>query len=297
MADVTLRPYDAADEPALDAIRDAVRATDGDVRLSPADVPLTLVAEVDGAVAGYSWIDWWDEADGTRLYLLAGTVDPDRRRRGVGRGLLSGHERQAAEHWQANPGLGEALLGTSADEDHVALLALSRSAGYTVRFTLADLVCDPATAPPGPPLPDGLEIRDVRPRHHPLIHAALLACFADAGFGQQGYGSDEYLDDSQDTSLWQIAWDGDAIAGVLITERLADGTVDTPWVGVVPAWRRRGLATALLGRGVDRLKADGITEAHIRTVEENANDTLTLYGRAGYHVVHRQPRYSKVLTP
>lgn len=295
MADVTLRPYRTADDSALDAIRDAVRTTEGDVRLLRADQPLTLVAELDGAVAGYSWIDWWDEADGTRLYLLAGTVDPARRRRGVGRALLAGQERQAAEHWQAQPGLGEALVGTPADDDRPGVLALSRAAGYSVRFTLVDLTCDPAMAPPGPPLPSELQIRDVLPEHHPLIHAALLACFAGAGLGQQGYDYDEYLDDSQDTSLWEIAWAGNDIAGLLIAERLADGTVDTPWVGVLPDWRRRRLAAALLGRSLARLKAEGITQAHIRTVQQNANDTLTLYGRAGYRVVRHQPRYSKLL--
>src|SRR4051812_2132776 len=242
MADATLRPYRPGDDPALEAIRDAVRATEGDVRPPNADLPLSLVAEQDGTVTGFGWIDWWDEADGTRLYLLNGTVDPAHRRRGIGSALLTGQERQAAEHWQAHTGLGEALLGTAADDDHPGLLALSRQAGYTIRFPLVDLICDPATAPPGPPLPDALEIRDVEAEHHPVIHAALLACFADAGFGEQGYGYDEYLDDSQDTSLWQIAWDGARIAGVLITERLADGTVDTPWVGVLPGWRRRGLA-------------------------------------------------------
>jgi GNAT superfamily N-acetyltransferase len=295
MADVTLRPYCTADDSALDAIRDAVRTTEGDVRLLRADQPLTLVAELDGAVAGYSWIDWWDEADGTRLYLLAGTVDPARRRRGVGRALLAGQERQAADHWQTQPGLGEGLLGTPADDDRPGLLALSRAAGYTVRFTLVDLTCDPATAPAGPPLPSGLEIREVLPEHHPLIHTALLACFADAGFGQQGYDYDEYLDDSQDTSLWEIAWDGDRIAGLLIAERLADGTVDTPWVGVLPDWRRRRLAAALLGRSLQHLAAEGITQAHIRTVQQNANDTLTLYGRSGYRAIRHQPRYSKPL--
>lgn len=295
MADVTLRPYRSADDPALEAIRDAVRATEGDVRPLRPGQPLTQVAEVDGTVAGFSWIDWWDEADGTRLYLLAGTVDPARRRRGIGRELLAGQERQAAAHWREHAGLGQALLGTPADDDRPGLLALSRDAGYTVRFTLVDLVCAPATAPPGPPLPEGMEVRAVRPEHHPRIHAALLACFADAGFGQQGYDYDEYLDDSQDTSLWEIAWAGDQVAGLLIAERLADGTVDTPWVGVRPEWRRRGLAAALLSRSLGHLAAEGVAEAHIRTVEQNANDTLTLYGRAGYRVVHRQPRYSKPL--
>jgi mycothiol synthase len=297
MADVTLRPYRAGDDPALHAIRDAVRATEGDLRIPQADLPLSLIAEQDGTVAGFGLIDWWDEADGTRLYLLTGTVDPARRRRGVGRELLAGQERQAAEHWLTHTGIGRALLGTRADDNHPGLLALSREAGYTVRFTLVDLICDPATAPPSPPLPAGLEIRDVLPEHHRPIHAALMECFADAGFGQQDHSYDEYLDDAQDTSLWQIAWDGDRIAGVLITERLADGTVDTPWVGVVAGWRRRGLAAALLGRNLARLADEGVREARIRTVQENTNDTLTLYGRAGYRVVGRQPRYSKTLSP
>jgi mycothiol synthase len=296
MADVTLRPYRTADDPALAAIRNAVRDTEGDVRALRPELPLTLVAEMDGAVAGFSWIDWWDEADGTRLYLLAGTVDPAYRRRGVGRVLLAGQERQAAEHWQSHPGLGDALLGTRAGDDRPDLLALSRDAGYTVRFTLVDLACDPAGAPAGPPLPAGVEIRPVRSEHHPLIHAALVACFAGAGLGQETYGYDEYLDDSQDTSLWQIAWAGDDIAALLIAERLADGTVDTPWVAVRPPWRRRGLAAALLGRSLAQLAAEGIPEAHIRTLQENAHDTLTLYGRAGYRVTRRQPRYAKPMS-
>jgi mycothiol synthase len=291
--DVLLRPYQPGDDPALQAIRAAVRPIEGDVRLPRPDQPLTLIAEVDGTVAGFSHIEWWDEADGTRLYLLSGTVDPARRRRGIGRALLAGQERQAVEHWHEHAGLGRAILGVRADENRPDALAMILGAGYRVRFTLVDLTCDPATAPEGPPLPAGLELRDVQPAHHTLIHAALMASFADAGFGQQRYSYDEYLDDSQDTSLWLIAWDGDQVAAVLITERLADGSVDTPWVAVLPAWRRRGVAAGLLGLSLRRLAALGVREARIRTVQENLNDTLSLYGKAGYRVVKRQPRYSK----
>jgi ribosomal protein S18 acetylase RimI-like enzyme len=291
--DVVLRPYEPGDDPALRAIRTAVRQAEGDVRLPQADQPLILIAEVGGTVAGFSRIDWWDEADGTRLYLLSGTVDPARRGRGVGRTLLAGQEHQALGHWLEHAGLGRAVLCAPVDENRPDVLALILAAGYEVRFTLVDLVADPATAPAGPPLPAGLELREVRPEHHPLIHAALMACFADAAFGQQRYSYDEYLDDSQDTSLWLIAWDGDDIAAMLITERLADGTVDTPWVAVLPTWRRKGVAAALLSLSLQRLAAAGITEARIRTVQENVNDTLSLYGRAGYRVVKRHPRYSK----
>jgi ribosomal protein S18 acetylase RimI-like enzyme len=292
--DVVLRPYlSPDDDPALQAVRDAVRRVEDDVRLPRADDPLSLVAEVGGTVVGFSRVDWWDEADGIRLYMLSGCVHPAYRRHGIGRALLHRQEELATGHWRDHPGTGSAVLGANVGETHPQALGLIHAAGYRIRFTLVDLACDPVTAPDGPALPEGLELRTVQPAHHPPIHAALTTAFAGSGNGQRGYDYAEYLDDAQDTSLWLVAWDGDKIAGVLINERLADGSVDTPWVAVLPAWRRRGLASALLGLSLRRLSEEGIREARIRTVQENTYDTLSLYQRAGYHVVSRQPRYGK----
>jgi mycothiol synthase len=71
--------------------------------------------------------------------------------------------------------------------------------------------------------------------------------------------------------------------------------VDTPWVAVLPAWRRRGVARALLQRSLRLLADQGVQKAIIRTVEENTNQTVALYEEAGYRVTARHPRYAKPL--
>src|ERR1700731_1947096 len=74
-----------ADFPALEAVRQQVRAIDGDIWLPGPDTDADaicdpaqdcLIAEVDGLVIGYTWLTWWKEVDGTRLYLLLGWIIP-----------------------------------------------------------------------------------------------------------------------------------------------------------------------------------------------------------------------------
>jgi ribosomal protein S18 acetylase RimI-like enzyme len=92
-----------------------------------------------------------------------------------------------------------------------------------------------------------------------------------------------------------VAWDGDRIAGLVTDERRPAGTVDSPWVAVPSAYRRRGIATALLRHNLATLRRAGVTEARLTTVAENENDTVGLYERAGYRVVTRHPRFRKPL--
>jgi mycothiol synthase len=251
---------------------------------------LTTTVEVGGTVAGSGWIEWWEEADGTRLYLLLGGIEPQWRRRGLGRTLLARQEEQAVAHWRARPGAGTPMVGLNPDGD--AALALARAAGYRVRFTLVDLVRDPAGAQ-DVPLPAGLEVRPFREDQHRQVYAAISTCFAGSRLGQEVRTYAEYLDGVRDTDLWLIAWDGDEIAGLVLNEREPDGAVDTAWVAVLPAWRGRGLASALLRRSLRLLADDGVRTAKIRTIQENPHRTVALYERAGYRVTERTPRYGK----
>src|SRR6266566_7733195 len=82
-----------ADIPALEAVRQEVRAVDGDIWLPGPDTTLNptcnpfqgcLIAEVAGKMIGYTWLDWWAEADGTQLYLHLGWIVPEWRRKGIG---------------------------------------------------------------------------------------------------------------------------------------------------------------------------------------------------------------------
>jgi ribosomal protein S18 acetylase RimI-like enzyme len=251
---------------------------------------MTATVEVDGTVAGSGHIEWWDEADGTRLYLLLGSIEPQWRRRGLGRTLLARQEEQAVAHWRAHPGAGTPMFGMNPDDD--ATLALAHVAGYRVRFTLVDLVRDPAGAQDAP-LPPGVTLRPVREDQHPQIYAAISACFAESRLGQEVRTYAEYLDDVRDTDLWLVAWAGDEIAGLVINWREPDGAADSAWVAVLPAWRRRGLAAALLQHSLRLLARHGVRTSKIRTIQENPHRTVALYERAGYRVTERTPRYGK----
>jgi mycothiol synthase len=253
-----------------------------------------FTAEVDGVPVGSSWMDWWDEQDGTRLYVLRGDVDARWRRRGIGRSLLAAQEELAAAHWRAHPDAARALLGANADDDRPDVQALLRAAGYRIRFTVVELARATAGADPAP-LPGGLTLRDVEEDHHPLIHRLIQDCFADSGNGQQGRDWAGYRRDVRDTDLWLVAWYGDEIAALVVNERSGDGTADSPWVAVAPAWRRRGVAQVLLRHSLRRLAAHGIRTATIRTVQENRNRTVELYEKAGYRVTARHPRWAKPL--
>ena len=103
---VVLRPYrGSADLKGVEAVRAAVRDADGDVWLPgpggsddpDAEHPFCLIAEADsGETVGFTWMQWWDEADRTRIYLLLGGIAPGWRRRGVGTALLRLMEERVA---------------------------------------------------------------------------------------------------------------------------------------------------------------------------------------------------------
>ncbi|WP_196279478.1 GNAT family N-acetyltransferase [Catellatospora vulcania] len=107
---------------------------------------------------------------------------------------------------------------------------------------------------------------------------------------------DTYLAGVRDTELWAVAWAGDEIAGLATAERTGSRSADSPWVAVRPAYRRQGLALALVTRSLAAMREHGVTYAAIRTVAENPHRTVALYERAGYEVGRRMPRYRKPLT-
>jgi mycothiol synthase len=288
--DLGIRPY-------RDTDADAVRDLRGGRKAPRAGEPGALVAELGGTVVGSGRMTWWDENDGTRLYLLTGRVAPAHRGRGVGRELLARQEQEAVAHLRDHPHGGRVLLGGNADAAQPDAQALLLAAGYRVRFTVVDLAQDLAArgSAEDAPLPHGVEVRPVRPEHHPLIHRMLEECFADSGLGGDSRTYEQYQRDVRDVDLWQVAWDAGAVAGVVVNERAKDGSVDSAWVAVVPPWRRRGLAKALLLRSLRRLAGAGVGKATIRTVRENGNQTVGLYESVGYRVTELHPRYAKPL--
>ena len=292
------------DFPSIEAVREAVRTVDGDLWLPGPDTNPNavcnpaqdcLLAEVDGKVIGYTWLAWWEEMNGTKLYLHLGWLVPEWRRKGIGRALLRWQEQRLRHIAQMQPTTKPCVFGGNADETQPGNRALLLSEGYTVAFTFVWMTCQ---IPPEPiqltPLPDGLEIRPVEREQLPAIYAANEEVFSESHDSLESYEIwlSKLGGPDLDTSLWVVAWDGDQITGHVISTSDEAG-VHTPWVATRRPWRRRGLGKALMTCMLQRCQERGITQADIGTVAENPDKAAHLYESVGYQIVSRHPRYRK----
>jgi mycothiol synthase len=266
-----------------------------------------LIAEVDGRVVG--------EADGTAtirgegypVHMLWGRIHPDWRRRGIGRALFRWNERRARERALAEPGLGgsSAVIGGFASEFEPGYEALFESEGYRAfRYAFTMIHRHVQSAEPIA-LPEGLEIRPVTPDQHRRIFDADDEAFQDHFEHRTATEADFVATFSQpdlDTSLWKIGWDGDQVAGGIMTtiwkeENEALG-VKRAWLESVftrRPWRRRGLGRALIAATLVELRERGIEEALLGVDAENPTGALALYEGLGFEVKVRTKRYRKPL--
>ena len=257
-----------------------------------------MLVELDGRVVAGGAVEWVDTRDGLhREFRHWGVVDPGLRGRGIGTALLAAQHRHATA-LAAGQDYGDrtAVLGSFAPAGRPGE-DLLRDHGYSqarwffdmVRPTLEDVVV--------PPMPEGLELRQVTTDQHDTIWRANREAFRD-----HWGGSDEsldamrrHLDDPDtDTSLWLIAWDGTEVAGGVWNEvhpteneelGLARG-----WLGSVftrRAWRRRGLAAALIGHSLQLLRERGLTSAALGVDADNPTGALGLYEAAGFEIHER----------
>jgi mycothiol synthase len=256
-----------------------------------------VLGEVDGHIVTTGRTEWVDTRDGRyREYRVFGSVDPAARGRGIGTALLAELERRVSELTATHVHDRETVFMSFAPEGRPGEELLRRN-GYTparwfidmARPTLDDIV--------EPAMPDGIELRPVTPDQHETIWRANREAFRD-----HWGGSDESLeqlnrilgDPDTDPSLWLIAWEGDEVAGGVWNEIRSEENealgLRRGWLGSVftrRPWRRRGLASALIGRSLTLLRERGMTSAILGVDADNPTGALGLYETAGFAVHDR----------
>ena len=273
---------------------------EGSSSLDPArDV---VVAVIDGRVVAVASVERALRA-GQPMYDLHGDVAPDVRRRGIGRALLHENLRRARERADEAGDLFPITVRGFAEITEVGHRTLLDAEGFEInrwfflmrRPTLDDI--------PNAPLPDGIELRPVRPDQHRAIFDAEFEAFRDHW---QPHDYDEaefaslYKKADIDTDLWVVAWDGDQIAGVVQNwiwgeenERLG---VKRGWlehISVRRPWRRCGLGRAITAESLRRLRAAGMTDAMLGVDAENPTGALGLYEGLGFRVEQRASAYAR----
>lgn len=251
-----------------------------------------LLAEVDGEMAAYARVFWSEPTDGGRSYELFGFVHPEWRRRGLGTAMLAHNESRlreiAAEH-DVTP----KFFRSEGIETDIGNGVLMRGAGYTaVRYGF-DMVAPSLDGLEATPMPDGLEVRPVTRDQFGALWDAMNEAFRDEWGHTEPTEADwkRFQADPQneDPRLWRIGWDGDEIAGVILTtvpvaenEEFGRRRVYVASVSVRRPWRRRGLARALLSSSLVAARESGFTSASLGVDGTSLTGATDLYRSLGF---------------
>jgi mycothiol synthase len=250
-----------------------------------------LVAEVDGRLVAGTRHEIRVRASVVQ-HQIDGWVQPDLRRRGVGRALLRWTERRAREAAAEWAGPEPHGLGSWVDETQPGALALLESEGYE-RVRYGFMMVRPLSEPiPEAPLPAGLEVRPVAEVDHRAIWDADTEAFRDhwdAAVRTEEDFVGWFSTPGIDTSLWRVAWEGDEVAGSVMSfiydEENEKMGVSRGWldhVSVRRPWRRRGLASALIADSLRALRDRGLEQAALGVDSENPTGALGVYEALGF---------------
>lgn len=268
-----------------------------------------LFAQVHGTAIGYSRVWWHQIAGGPRIYGHFAYLLPEWRNLGIRTAMVRYNERRIRSIAAQQEVAGERFYESWASDTQVHWVRLLESEGYRpvrygffmVRPSLDDL-------PPLTDLPASLEVRPVDPKDYRRVWLAAKEAFQD----HWGYSDEEWAEtnfaswqenpNTFQPHLWQVAWAGDEIAGMVLNFINHDenrafnrrrGYTET--ICVRRPWRRMGLARALLLRSLAVHKAEGMTETALGVDTENPNGALQLYLSVGYQTVERNTCYRKPL--
>jgi len=266
-----------------------------------------IVAEVAGQMVGYVRGWWEQESPCIHLYKHNGVLLPAWRRKGLGRAMLNWVENRLKDIAEVHPRGSKKNFQVSLSQFQDGTAALLERAGYQPVRYFFEMVRPDLENIPDFPLPDGLEIRPVTPGQYRAIWESIHDS------DQEEWGSaepteaayQEWLKDPLfQPHLWQIAWEketGNPVGHVLTyihheeNKQFHRKRGYTEGVGVSQAWRRRGLARALISRSLQAQKAAGMTGSALVADSESTSGVTRLYESCGFQIVNRDTVYRKPL--
>jgi len=266
-----------------------------------------LVHGPEGQITGFAFVQV--SAPSPLIFSLA-EVSPREWGKGIGKTMCRWAEGRAR---QAMPGLEAgarvALLQKRLSTD-VAGRDLLLGEGYrVVRYTFR-MTIELGAPPSQAPVPEGITIRPfVREHEGRALIRALRETFrenwgyVDRGFEMEYERWMHMLDrdpDCDPAPFWFVAVDGAEIAGFTLCHPEMSEEPGMAWVyvlGVRPAWRRRGVAEALLGHSFGALYRAGKRKVSLEVDAENRTGATRLYEKAGMHIERRVEIFEKELRP
>ena len=252
-----------------------------------------VLAEVDRDVVAYARVFWNDLVEGGRSYENFGFVHPTWRRRGIGAALHRRNEARIREIAADHDGVTPKWFGSEGADTDAGNTALLLGDGYTAARFFYDMVAPSLDGIVATPMPEGIELRPVSRDQYRTIWLASAEAFRDH-WGQAEWAEEEWTHfdadpDNADPRLWRVGWDGDEVAGAVLTtvpvqanEKFGRQRVYVAAVSVRRPWRRRGLARALLAGSLVAAREAGFTSASLGVDTDSPTGATALYTSLGF---------------
>jgi mycothiol synthase len=244
-----------------------------------------FVAERDGSLVGY--VDVFPFGEST--WIDARATDP-----AAYEPLLEAALPRAEA--QANPHL-RAFAG---DEDEAAGRALRRFGFEPIRYGFRMMI-ELDRDVPEPDWPAGFSVRPFRPGEERRFHSAHEQSFADTWeFTAEPFEDWAHWFTSKPffaPEHWFVVEDAEGEIAAIAMCRVSETLEECGWVrilGVLPAFRRRGLARALLRHVFRHFAGLGLKRVGLGVDAESPTGAVALYEGAGMHVAWRNVTYERV---
>ena len=264
-----------------------------------------LAIDQRGRVVGCALVQ--DNPPNALLSALA-EVHPQHRGKGIGTVLCHWIEERARQAIpRLSAGTRVAVLQKRSSDDK-ASQDLLLSQGYRVVRHNFRMVIEMVRPPSQPTKPEGIVIRPfIRDEEGRALVQAICEAFRDNwGYVERPFEL-EYQrwmhildsdDDGETARYWFVAVDGNEIVGFALSRLGMSQDPEEAWiyvVGVRPAWRRRGIALALLRQSFWGLYQQGQRRVSLEVDTQNLTGATRLYEKAGMRVESRYDFLEKEL--
>lgn len=260
--------------------------------------PDMLLATIDEQVIGYAeTLSRWEEKNNLYVFLHGGYVLPQWRGKGIGTALLGWAQSRIREVARTEAPQHRWMFATNVSSTEKEATRLLDRAGYRVSFLLTDMKLPSFPEQHTASLPEGVEIRPALPEHYRgLYHVEKDARVATRDEEAEFQNTPESEKDFQrwlnlnvhrepfDPELWSIAWHSNQPIGIVLGE-VNNGIGNVQEVSTSRAWKRKGIAHALLLETLHAFEVKGITKVRIYTDATNEHGARTLYERVGFREV------------
>ena len=178
--------------------------------------------------------------------------------------------------------------------------------GYEIVRYSYEMLVEDLDAIDVPPMPEGIELRPVTRDQYRQIWDAEAEAFRDhwgmSEWTEENWREFEADPTNADPSLWRVGWDGDEVAGVVITtvtveenRRHGRHRVYVDAVSVRRPWRRRGLGRALLASSLIASREAGMDAATLGVDTDSPTGATDLYRSLGFEPVKTFATWRKPL--